>query len=72
MADGIKPWNEKAQQAAVAAGMKGGTFFTKPNYQPEMSFVDGWEPESKAKVQAMPIKHGPILDVWNTRRANGK
>lgn len=72
MAQGIEEWNEERQIARVTAGMKGGPFFNKPNYQPQMSFVDGWEPTSKEKVKAEPLKPLPIADVWNQRRANGK
>ena len=49
-------FNEETQRAKVAAGMKGGPFYTKPVVQEALKFVDGLEPEVKKARQEGPTQ----------------
>jgi hypothetical protein len=59
----IESFNEETQRAKVAAGWKGGPFYTKPILHPAMTIVDAVPAEVKAKMFAAKVPSIPIKDT---------
>lgn len=73
MPAGMEEFNEITQRAKVAAGFKGGPYFTKPITHPAMTFVEGWPSEVIAKAEATQgITMGTISTPWNASRQGSK
>lgn len=70
MADGIESFSASRNLARVAAGLKGGPFYAKPNLAPAMTINQGWPSETLAKLEAGAIPQPQPMDGWNMRRAN--
>ena len=65
----MEEFNEKTNVARVLAGMRGGPFFNNPVLAPARTFVDGWPPETTAKLDPPgSIPSIPIIDSWNERQ----
>jgi hypothetical protein len=70
MADGIESFSASRNLARVAAGLKGGPFFAKPNLAPSMNFVEGYPKEVMHKLEVGAFPQPMPQDAWNMRRAN--
>lgn len=68
----IEEFNAQRNLARVTAGLKEkGPFYNDLPTVPARTFKDGYPATFVEKMHGGPIKTGPILDVWNSRRANG-
>lgn len=67
----IQQFNLMANRAAVAAGFKGGNFFTKPAPLPALS-VSEVPVEVTQKFEALPVQASTPIDPWVYRKGGMK
>lgn len=66
----MEVFDDNKQRAKVAAGYKGGQYFTKPLVIPARHFEDAMSTESQVSEGFMDQASGNVIDAWVERRPN--